>query len=84
MICIPAETIVPLGDGNSLFAAQRIKIRVEDESSGPYLIVEGIDDEPVEGGNAHCFYLCTAKEIDEFAAICKRILKEAEMAGETK
>lgn len=77
---IVTEAIIPLGeDAKSIFSPMRIKISVDDEGAGPWLRIEGIDEDkcPAE----HCFYLQSEAEIDEFSAICKRILKEAEEAS---
>ena len=75
---IVSEIIIPLGEHKTIYSAQRIVLRVHDLAAGPYLAIEGIDDEPTnEGENKHMFYL-EANQIDEFAEICKEMLKDAE------
>lgn len=83
MKTIQTETVIPIGEHKTIYSSCRCYIRVEDEAGGPYLSIEGIDDEAEEGKSQHVFYLQSIKEIDEFAAICKRILKNAEeVSGE--
>lgn len=52
-------------------------IRVVDDATGPYLMVSGRSDEQDEN-LARSFPLCTDAEIDQFAAICKAMLAQAE------
>lgn len=76
MLAIPTEVTVIMNGDKAIYAAQTAIIRVMDEAAGPYLAIEGKDDESTE--HPHCFYLQSEKEIDEFAAICKKVLREAE------
>jgi hypothetical protein len=82
MTVIPSEVIIACGDTKAIFSAQRIVIRVADEGGGVYLAIEGIDDDSEE--NAHCLYLQTEAEIDQFASICKKVLKDASTVSETE
>lgn len=52
-------------------------IRVVDDAGGPYLMVAGRSEEDDEA-LARSFPLCTPAEIDQFAAICKAMLAQAE------
>lgn len=78
MKAIVTEVIIGMGSDPQRFSPQTCIIRVMDEAAGPYLAVEGCDVDPSDEKNTHCFYLQSSAEIDEFAAICKRILMEAE------
>lgn len=79
MRAFTTEVTIAMTEDPRIFSPQVCRIRVLDEAAGPYLAIEGIDAEPDdEGHGAHCFYLQSDAEIDEFAAICKRVLKEAE------
>lgn len=79
---ITTETIIPMGEHKTIFSAVRAVIRIGDQAGGPYLIIRGENDEPdkCDGENGHEFFLNTKHEIDEFAAICRRMLKQAEQA----
>jgi hypothetical protein len=83
MVEIPSEVIVACGEHKTLFSAQRIVIRVLDMAAGPFLAIEGIDDDQTADGEnlPHCFYLQSEEEIDKFSRICKRILKQANEAS---
>ena len=74
MLYYTTEIIIPMGEQKTIFSAQRIVLRIEDEAAGPFLSMEGKDD---EGDNPHAFYLCTEKDINEFSAICKKMLADA-------
>ena len=78
MKTITTETIICIGEPLTTFCQQQIIVRVEDEAAGPYLVIRGLDDEEETEEKKYSFYLQSEKEIDEFAAICKRILKDAE------
>lgn len=76
----PIITVMTVASGKetAIYAAQRIVITLLDEGAGPYLAIQGIDDELTDNGmNEHCFYLESVEEIDQFAAICKGMLYEA-------
>ena len=80
MTPIPTEITVACGESNAIYSEQRIMIKVQDESGGPYLSIEGIDDEPLDDNEKHCFYFCNNADIDQFSKICKKLLKDAEAA----
>ena len=85
MVPIQTEIIVACGEHKTVFSAQRIRIRVFDQAAGPYLGVEGFDDDAeadTGDGGPHCFYLETEAAIDQFSALCKQILKQANEAAE--
>jgi hypothetical protein len=67
-----------------IFGEHRIIIRVDDQGGGPYLVVRGYNSEPVKGSGetGHEFFLNSEAEIDEFAATCKALLKQAERTQE--
>lgn len=68
-------------DGVSpIYGSHRIIIRVDDQAAGPYLVVRGYNAEPMDGETEHDIFLQTDAEIDEFAATCKALLKQAEQA----
>lgn len=77
---INTETIIPMGEHKTVFSAIRAVIRVHDEAGGAFLSIEGQNDEPEDGYNEHQFFLQTEAEIDQFAEICKAVLKQAEAA----
>jgi len=80
MTPIPTEITIACGECNAIYSEQRIIIKVQDASGGPYLSIEGFDDEPLDDNEKHCFYLCNNKDIDQFSKICKKLLKDAENA----
>lgn len=77
---IITEVIIPMGEHKAIFSTCRAKIRVGDQGGGPYLLVEGCNDEPDTGGGetGHEFFLQTMDEIDQFAEICRGILTTAQ------
>lgn len=75
---IPTETCIPMGQFPTVYSDKRVYIRVRDEAAGPYLAIEGVNDDLQDGDKATEFYLQSIKEIDEFAVTCKRILKKAQ------
>lgn len=77
MIAIPTETCIPMGQHKTVYSEQRVYIRVRDEAAGPYLAIEGVNDEVEEGQGEHEFYLGSIGEIEDFAEICKTILNHA-------
>lgn len=74
-VTIPQEFVIVTEQNPVPFAEQQIRVRVGDEAAGPYLIIEGLDG--TSDCDAHCFYLSSEEEIDEFAQICKNILQQA-------
>ena len=74
MKAITTEIVIPLLGGTDIFSPQRITIRLDDEGGGPYLRISGSDDDSTDVDEVHQFYLQSAKEIDEFSAICKGML----------
>lgn len=81
MHTITTEKLVILGvEKPHIFSPHRIKIRLDDQGDGPYLVISGENDEPCtgDGEKGTEFFLCTEGEIDQFAAICKQMLHEAE------
>lgn len=70
-------TIVFGPDEPAVFRPVRAKLTVHDEAAGPYLAVEGINDEADSNENAHQFYLCSEAEIDEFSRLAKKLLASA-------
>lgn len=72
------ERVVIPSEDETVFAANRIIITLRDQAAGPYLAVEGVNDEPDESGdeNQHEFYFCTVEEIDEFAQICRELITQ--------
>lgn len=74
---IITEIIIPLGgDNKEIFFPQRIKVSVRNEGIGNYIAVEGINDEPNDNENANEMYFESEQQIDDFASICKNLLKE--------
>lgn len=66
-------------DGESpIFGPHRIVIRVEDNSGGPFLVIRGVNGEPDPGETEHDFFLQSEAEIDQFAEVCKSMLRQAE------
>lgn len=82
LIPITTETIIPMGRFKTVFSDIRAIIRVHDEAGGPFLSIEGQNDEPEDGYNDHQLFLQSETEIDQFAAICKAVLKQAEDAAQ--
>lgn len=76
---IVSELTIPLGPTKGIYSESTIKISIDDEGSGPYLVVRGENDEPTERETGHEFFLCSCNEIDEFAEICKEMLRQAEI-----
>jgi len=76
---IITEVCIPLGEFKTIYSAQRVYIRVYDKAAGPYLAIEGVNDEAEveQGEKAGEFYLDGDAEIDEFARICKEVLASA-------
>ena len=77
---ITTETLIMMGEFRTIYTAQRVVVKVRDEAGGPYLSIEGIDEEPTSEGNEHQFYLCSEAEINEFSEILKETLRDAETA----
>lgn len=75
---IPTETCIPMGEHPTVYSDKRVYIRVRDKAGGPYLAIEGSNDDPEDGDRPAEFYLQSIEEIDDFADICKRILKDAQ------
>lgn len=78
---IITEVIVPIGDNKTVFSTCRARIRIADQGGGPYLMIEGRNEEPdiADGETGHEFYLQTLDEIDQFADICRNVLMKAQM-----
>ncbi len=78
---ITTEQIIPLGEKRQfIFDNVRCVLRVHDEAAGPFLSIEGQNDEPDDDGeNPRQFFLCSHDEIDQFAAICHDLLRQAEV-----
>ena len=49
-----------------------------DDGGGVYLMVRGRSDDETDEDLARSFPLCTADDIDQFAAICKAMLAQGE------
>lgn len=82
MHVITTEKLIILGDEEPhIFSPQRIKIRIDDQGAGPYLVISGENDEPdtTSAETGHEFFLCTDEEIDRFANICRKMLLEAQV-----
>ena len=79
---INTETIIPMGEHKTVYSAIRAVIKVHDEAGGPSLSIEGQNDEPGDEYNDHQFFLQSEAEIDQLAAICKTVLKQAEDAAQ--
>lgn len=82
MHVITTEKLVIMTDETPhVFSAHRVKLRIDDQGAGPYLVIAGINDEPCEADceTGHEFYLCTVEEIDRFADICREMLLEAQV-----
>lgn len=77
---ITTETIIPMGKHKTVFSDVLAIIRVHDEAGGPFLSIEGRNDEPEDKYNHHHFYLNNEAEFDQFAEICRAVLKQAEDA----
>jgi hypothetical protein len=75
---IITEVIIPQGTDKTVFSPQRVQIRINDLAAGPFLIIEGFNEEPGAGESAHEFCLQSIEEINQFAAICRRMLRSAE------
>lgn len=80
LVTIPTETCIPLGEFKTVYSTQRVYIRVHDQAAGPYLAIEGVNDKPDSEESATEFYFQTIEEINEFAKICRSILKKAQRA----
>lgn len=76
---IITEIIIPTDGGkqHSIFPEASAKIRIGDEGAGPYLKISGSNLSPTEDETGNEFFLCSAEEIDQFANICKKMLKQA-------
>lgn len=76
---ITTQQIIPLAGGREdIFDPVRCVLTFHDEAAGPFIGVEGQNDEPDTECNAHQFFLCSHEEIDQFAAICHALLTQAE------
>lgn len=77
---IITEILIPMGEHKALYSAYRCKIRVDDEGAGPFLAVTGENDEPDPAAKetGHEFFLTSMGDIDEFAQICRDMLKQAQ------
>ena len=73
---IVSEVCIPIGEHKTLYSAQRIIIQVRDDAAGLYLAIHGKNDEPEVDETEHEFYLNTVDEIEEFANICKQLIKQ--------
>lgn len=80
MDTIVTEIVIPMGQQFSIFSETMIKLRIGDEGAGPYLVVSGINHEPYEadGETGNEFFLCSEKDINDFAKICKKMLVAAQ------
>lgn len=59
----------------TVFDANAVTVRIEDEAAGPFLVVCGrMDDEDKPGS----FVLESAADIDQFAAACRALLAQAQ------
>ena len=62
------------------YAMKNIGAQEGPKPAGPFLSIEGQNDEPDgDDENMHQFYLCSHAEIDQFAAICHDLLRQAEV-----
>lgn len=62
------------GGAGTVFDANAVTVRVEDEAAGPFLVVVGRMDGDEKPGS---FVLESAADIDQFAAACKALLAQA-------
>jgi hypothetical protein len=69
-------------DASPIYGEARIIIRVDDQAGGPYLVIRGDNNEPQDGETLHDFFLHSEEEIDQFAAVCKSMLRQAEAADD--
>jgi hypothetical protein len=76
------EISIAMNGGNPIYGEHRVIIRVDDEAAGPYLVICGQNGDPQEGETGHEFFLCTEDEIDQFAKVCKDLLRQANEAAE--
>lgn len=77
MKTIYTECVMAMNGCNPIFGNNRVIIRVDDEAAGPYLVIRSYNGEPLPGETEHDFFLQSEEEIDQFAAICKSMLKQA-------
>jgi hypothetical protein len=70
--------IVSYGDNPAPYSAQRIIITLHDQAAGPYLAIQGVNDEPdkLEDENNHEFYFQSIEEVNKFASLCRRMLRQ--------
>lgn len=58
-----------------IFDEDAIVLRIEDDASGPYLLINGRTG---DGDRAPGTFALDATEIDQFAAICREFIQQAE------
>ena len=80
MTVITTEKLIILNGGKHIFDPHRIRLRIDDQAAGPYLVISGENDEPdtSAGETGHEFFLDDEGQIELFAEICKAMLKEAQ------
>lgn len=74
---LPVEHIIPMGEYKTHFSEIRCHVRIHDQAGGPYLAIHGENDEPDSEERPDEFYLNDEAEIDQFCAICKKLLRLA-------
>jgi hypothetical protein len=75
------ECVMTQQDESPIFGAHRVIIRGDDNAGGPYLVIRGDNNEPDAGETEHDFFLQSEEEIDQFAEVCKTMLRQAEKAA---
>lgn len=77
---IITEIVIPMGEHKTVFSSVRAIVRIEDEGSGPYLMISGKNDEPdaAENETGNEFFLQSVDEINQFAVICKKMMVDAQ------
>lgn len=80
MKAVYTECSIVLNGGSPIYGAHRIIIRINDQADGPYLVIRGENGEPDVDETPHDFFLQSDAEIDEFARICKDMLRQAQVA----
>lgn len=72
------ECSISLEEESPIYGKWRVIIRIDDQGGGPYLVIRGDNLEPNAGETPHDFFLQTEAEIDQFAARCKEMLRQAQ------
>ena len=71
------ECAISMNGESPLYAEGRVTIRIDDEGGGPYLVIRGCNDGANDANSAHDIFLQSDEEIDEFARVCKNMLRQA-------